>query len=36
MSKTMHTNYAAATSINVNDVGMFKGKYFIHRLCKIY
>lgn len=32
LSINLNTNYAAGTCINIEDVGMFDGKYFIHRL----
>jgi hypothetical protein len=32
VSVNLNTNYAAGTNISIEDVGMFDGKYFIHRL----
>jgi phage protein D len=32
LSINLNTNYAAGTNISIEDVGMFDGKYFIHRL----
>jgi phage protein D len=31
-SINLNTNYAAGTNINVENIGMFDGKYFIHKL----
>lgn len=32
MAINLNTNYAAGTSLNVQDIGLFDGKYFIHAL----
>ncbi len=32
MTINLNTNYAAGTCLSVRDIGMFDGKYFIHRL----
>lgn len=32
MAVNLNSNYAAGTCLNVRDIGMFDGKYFIHRL----